>query len=310
MFYMRDSFFERIYTRMKFNDKIFFLTGDVGSPVLDKVKSDFKDRFINVGISEQNMINVSAGLAMEGFEVYAYGIASFFLRCVDQIRNSLLLTNQMKKLNVNLLATGKGVSYETAGPAHHSLEDLPVLNIFPGMDIFVPSDSVMSQRMADELPERKGIKYFCFEGKKSPNFYDETHLFNLVDGFTECSKGKDVCIISQGSILSLAFQIEKKFATLGIKAGVIDVFTSAKNIDANKLLELLSKYKKLLVIEEGYREKGFLISTIKELTGSIKNRVKVYSFGFDDHYIFEVGPREMHYANCGLTVDNVINISN
>jgi transketolase len=307
LYYMRDTFFEQIYKRMSTDKKIFFITADVGAPVIDKISSEFSDRFINVGISEQNMINVVAGLAMEGFEVYAYGIASFFLRCIDQIRNSLLLTNQMNKLNVNLLATGKGVSYETAGPAHHCMEDLPVLNIFPGMELFVPSDSVMAREMAIELAMSKGVKYFCFDGKKLENLYVDNYQFELSDGFIEHTKGTDICIISQGSILSLALEVANNFKKLGIDTGVLDLFASLKSVNYDKFAKIISQYKKLIVIEEGYRDKGLLINTVKELTYNISKNISVYSFGFDDQYVFEVGPRTMHYSNCGLSIENVVN---
>ncbi len=212
----------------------------------------------------------------------------------------------MNKINVNLLATGKGISYETAGPAHHSLEDLATLNVLPGMEIFVPSDSVMAKEMAQEVPAHKGVKYFCFEGKKSPNFYDENYKFKFSDGFTEYNKGKELCLISQGSILSLGLEVADKFKNIGINAGIIDVFASSRSINREKLIKAISGYKKLLVIEEGYRHKGLLINTVRELTFNISSNTEIHSFGFDDKYIFEVGPREMHYKNYGLSVDNII----
>ena len=94
MKYMRDSFLESVYQQMSYNGKIFVLSADVGAPALDKIRKDYPSRFINTGIAEQNTINVATGLAMEGYQVYVYGIAAFFLRAADQIRNSLLLYHQ------------------------------------------------------------------------------------------------------------------------------------------------------------------------------------------------------------------------
>ncbi|MCJ7692512.1 MAG: hypothetical protein MUO22_03735, partial [Sedimentisphaerales bacterium] len=74
---MRDALIDRVYKRMYDDDRIFFLSADMGAPSLDKLRGDFKDRFINVGIAEQNLINVATGLALEGFVVYAYAIAGF-----------------------------------------------------------------------------------------------------------------------------------------------------------------------------------------------------------------------------------------
>ena len=83
---MRDALLERIWLSMRDDESIFFTCADFGSPVLDKIREQFPDRFINVGIAEQNLINVSAGLAIEGYKVFAYAIAPFItMRCYEQI---------------------------------------------------------------------------------------------------------------------------------------------------------------------------------------------------------------------------------
>ena len=122
---MRDALIEGIYRRMHDDRQIYFLSADMGAPILDKLRVDFKDRFINVGIAEQNLVNVAAGLALEGFTVYAYAIAPFLLRSYEQIRVNLALSSQVRELNVNIIGVGAGVSYDIRG--------LPiiVLKIYP-----------------------------------------------------------------------------------------------------------------------------------------------------------------------------------
>ena len=108
---MRDVFLERIWQSMKTDDTIFFITADFGSPVLDKIREDFPDRFANVGIAEQNLINVTSGLALEGFKVFAYAIAPFItMRCYEQIRVNLALLSKVRPMNVNLIGVGAGYS--------------------------------------------------------------------------------------------------------------------------------------------------------------------------------------------------------
>ena len=105
---MRDAFLERIWLAMAKDSKIFFVTADFGSPVLDKIRADFSDRFVNVGIAEQNLINISAGLALEGYTVFAYAIAPFItMRCYEQIRVSLALLSVVRDINVYLLGVGE-----------------------------------------------------------------------------------------------------------------------------------------------------------------------------------------------------------
>ena len=98
---MRDAFLRRILDAMDRDARIFFLTADFGSPVLDDMRSRHADRFCNVGVAEQNLINLSAGLALEGYNVFAYAIAPFLtMRCFEQIRVNLCLLSQVRQLSV------------------------------------------------------------------------------------------------------------------------------------------------------------------------------------------------------------------
>src|SRR5208337_5213045 len=107
---------------------------DFGSPKLDKLREDFSDRFINVGIAEQNLVNVSTGLALEGYTVYAYAIAPFLvMRAFEQIRNNMSLLYHTRELNVNLIGVGAGLSYDVSGPTHHSVEDIAIIRTLPNM---------------------------------------------------------------------------------------------------------------------------------------------------------------------------------
>ena len=134
---MRDAFLESIYQAMSHNKNIYFLTADFGAPILDKIRNEYKNRFINVGVAEQNLINISSGLASEGYDVYAFAIAPFItMRCYEQIRINLALTSSLKKINVNLIGVGAGVSYDVSGPTHHCLEDLSIMSLLPNFTIF------------------------------------------------------------------------------------------------------------------------------------------------------------------------------
>jgi transketolase len=117
---MRDVFIETLTLKMADDDKIFFLSADFGSPALDKLRELYPNRFINVGIAEQNLINVATGLALEGFKVYAYAIAPFVtMRCFEQIRVNLSVLPQVRPVTVNIVGVGAGFSYDMSGPTHH-----------------------------------------------------------------------------------------------------------------------------------------------------------------------------------------------
>ena len=143
---MRDVFLLSIYEKMAEDNTIFFVTADFGSPILDKIRADYPDRFINVGIAEQNLINVSVGLALEEFTVYTYAIAPFItMRCYEQIRVNISILSHLREMNINLIGVGAGVSYAMSGPTHHCLEDLSIMKTLPNMEVFSPSDYITAQ---------------------------------------------------------------------------------------------------------------------------------------------------------------------
>ncbi len=302
MKYMRDSFLDCVFQEMGVRNDTFVLSADVGAPALDKIRTQYPSRFINTGIAEQNTINVAVGLALEGFHVYVYGIATFFLRAVDQIRNSLLLTHQHTPLRVTILATGRGISYETAGPTHHCLEDLPTFSAFPGIELYVPSDALMAGAMAKWI-SGKGVRYVCCDGKKVPSIYQDGHQFDFSDGFVVRRGGAKSCIVSLGGMLALAEEVTAFMRSKGIDVGVIDLFAPTE-FNKEKLLLALQTYKSVVTLDEGYREEGILAVQLQNLL--FGTGVTLHKFGFERKYIFEPGPREMHYKNAGITIDNIV----
>jgi len=147
---MRDAFLGRICDAMALDPAIYFTTADFGSPVLDRIRGQFPDRFANVGIAEQNLINVSAGLAIEGYKVFAYAIAPFItMRCFEQIRVNLALLSKVRSINVNLIGVGAGYSYVVSGPTHQCYEDLTVMRALPNVAVYSPSDHVAAAALFD-----------------------------------------------------------------------------------------------------------------------------------------------------------------
>ena len=137
---MRDVFISALCDRMAGTDSVFFLSADLGAPALDRLRQQHPDRFINVGIAEQSCINTATGLALEGFNAYAYGIAPFIsMRCLEQCRVNLALTNVVRPLNLTILSLGCGLSYDISGPSHHCLEDISLLRSLPVIEIYSPS---------------------------------------------------------------------------------------------------------------------------------------------------------------------------
>ncbi len=156
---MRDALLDRIWLAMAEDPKIFFTCADFGSPILDKIRSDFPERFVNVGIAEQNLINVSAGLALEGYTIFAYAIAPFItMRCYEQIRVNLALLSEVRSMNVNLIGVGAGYSYVVSGPTHQCYEDITLMRAMPNFQVLSPADHVAAASLFDRCMSRQGPK--------------------------------------------------------------------------------------------------------------------------------------------------------
>ena len=136
---MRNSFINRLTEIAKVDKKIFLICGDLGYSVLEPFAEQFPDRFLNVGIAEQNMMHVATGLAFEGYNVFTYSIGNFpTLRCMEQIRYDICYHNA----NVKIVAVGSGYAYGPLGVSHHTTEDIAMLRALPGMIVTAPGDPV------------------------------------------------------------------------------------------------------------------------------------------------------------------------
>ena len=136
---MRTAFIEALCEEAVLDDRIWLLTGDLGYSVLECFAESFPDRYVNVGVSEQNMAGLAAGLAFCGKIVFIYSIGNFpVMRCLEQIRNDTCYHN----LNVNIVAVGGGLAYGAAGYTHHAIEDLGVIRTLPNMTIIAPGDPI------------------------------------------------------------------------------------------------------------------------------------------------------------------------
>ena len=303
---IRDVFIEELHKRMHADERIFFLSADFGSPKLDKLRQEFKDRFINVGIAEQALINISTGLALVGYIVYAYAIAPFLaMRAYEQIRVNLSLQSQLKKLNVNLIGVGAGLSYDVSGPTHHALEDIILMRALPNFTLFSPSDSVVAKEFVGYSIKNNGPKYLRFDGKPLPVIYNTGESISFKDGFSEVKKGKKVCLVSTGYMTHKAVNVAESLAKKGVDIGVIDVFL-IKPLNERRLLKFLSQYRHVITIEEAFINKGGLDSLLSEIIESKSLKIKLTRMGFKDAYLFNIGNREYLHSLAGLSQECII----
>ena len=157
---MRNNFIEQLTLEASVNSKIFLIVGDLGFSVVEKFRDKFPNRFLNVGIAEQNMVGIASGLAKEGFIVYVYSIGNFpTLRCLEQIRYNVCYP----KLNVRIVSVGAGFAYGALGTSHHATEDIGILRTIPNMVICSPSCPNESRILTKFSVKHKGPIYLRLE---------------------------------------------------------------------------------------------------------------------------------------------------
>jgi transketolase len=302
---MRDVLIEQIYRRMFDNERIVFLSADFGSPVLDKLRSTFSDRFINVGIAEQNLINIATGLALEGFIVYAYGIAPFVtMRAYEQIRINLSMLSHTREVNVNLIGVGAGLSYDFTGPTHHCLEDIGIMRLFPNMVLFSPCDSATIDAFVDYSIATNKPKYLRLEGKALPDIPFPHSNIDMDKGFREIRTGHQSCLVCTGYMTHKALRLAEDLKKSNINPGIIDVFL-LKPLNETLLRDALSNYRSIYCMEEAFAKGGGLGALISELAQDYEIDATIQKFGFEDKYCFEIGDREFLHEQNGLGYDRI-----
>jgi transketolase len=242
--------FSNIISRIgKEDDKIIFLSGDLGYKALEEVQEALKDRFINMGVAEQNMISVAAGLAYEGYRVFCYSIAPFIVyRCLEQTRNDVCFHH----LPVCLVGNGGGYGYGIMGATHHALEDIACLSSLPDMTCYVPAFTQDLEFALTDILEKKGPAYLRLGlGKSNPEprgkmsfFYKATH-----------SDAPALTILATGPIINNVIEAILKYSL----KGRFDLFAVAKfpyEEFPEEFLKSIGKSRKLLVVEEHVKSGG------------------------------------------------------
>ncbi|MCX7957281.1 MAG: transketolase [Endomicrobia bacterium] len=304
---MRDVLIEEVYKKMKENRKIIFLSDDFGAPSLDKLRIDFNDRFINVGIAEQNLISIASGLALEGFVVYAYGIASFMtMRCFEQIRVCLSQMAQVRDINVNIVGVGAGISYDISGPAHHSYEDVTLMRSLPNLVLFSPSDNLLTKKFVDFSVKIKQPKYLRLDSKPLQAIYNKNNKIDFKKGFYELKKSKGICIVSTGYMTHKALAVAAEFEKEKIDIGIVDIFI-LNPIDQDALVETLKKYDIIITLAEEFINRGGLDSLITFLLMRSNKTYKLINLGFDK-YVFSVGSREYLHRKFNLGKEDILKL--
>ena len=297
---VRDAFFDRVYCLAQKDRNIVFLTDDMGAYSLDAFKKNLPDQFINVGVAEQNMISVAAGLALGGKKVFAYGIAPFItMRCYEQIKVDLCCMN----LPVTIVSVGAGYTYGSDGPTHHAIHDIAIMRSLPEMTILNPSDAAMTAVCAEISYKNNSPCYVRIERGKLPQIYDN-HGNDFSEGLKCLKSGADITIIATGEMVHRAFKVAERLAQYSIDAGVID-FYRIKPVNENLLIKFLNHSKKVTTIEENSIIGG-IGTIVSEVLSDNNKQIPLKRLAVNDYHCYKYGDREWLNALAGLDEDSIV----
>jgi transketolase len=299
---MRTAFIEQLIIEARSNPGIFLLVGDLGFSVVEPFAQAFPDRFLNVGISEQNMAGIAAGLAMQGYCVYIYSIGNFpTLRCMEQIRYDICY----HKLNVKIIAVGGGYSYGSLGASHHATEEIGMLRTIPDLVVCAPGDPVEARLVTTFSAAYPGPCYIRLGKAGEPLVHAPGGLKALELGDILClRKDGEVAVLSTGGVLKYAVDFVN---TAGLTAGIYS-FPFVKPMNKVQLLDILKKYKKIITIEEHQSQCGFGSAILEQMhdfaeDGKLDRMPAVKRVAIPDKFYSIAGSQEFLRKTAGITLE-------
>jgi transketolase len=259
---LRDTYGKVLAELGKENPDIVVLDADLCPSTMTHYFGEaFPERFFGVGIAEQNMVGIAAGLAASGKIPFASTFAVFAPgRCFDQIRVSVA----QSKLNVKIVSTHAGVTVGEDGESHQALEDLALTGALPGLTIIVPADAIETAQAIRAVAALNGPCYVRLCRPKLPTIYDSSYRFEIGKAFT-LRPGNEVTVIAMGVMVSAVLDAHAELAKEGIGCRVLNMSTF-KPIDEAAILRAAAETGAIVTAEE-HQEAGGLGSVVARVTG-------------------------------------------
>ena len=296
----RDATFEELYDIALKDESVVVLTADTGARKFREFQATMPERFHNVGVAEQNMMSVAAGLALSGKHVFVFGISNFVtLRCFEQIKIDIC----SMRLPVTILGMGTGYGYSSDGPTHHMTEDVSVMRSLAGMTIWSPSDCMATARMVHLAHEMPSPSYIRIDKGPFPRIYDNgDHDFS--DGLAVLRAGRDLTIAATGIMVGQALELADGLSGHSIKAGVVDLYR-LKPVNKELLVKVAGDSKRVVTLEE-HTVLGGLGSIVCEALADCGVSLPIKTFGIGDRSRSETGSREWLRSLEGLDIPSLL----
>lgn len=298
---MRTNFINQLIEEARRNEKIFLLVGDLGYHVIEPFAEEFPDRFLNVGIAEQNMAGIAAGLAMTGYNVYFYSIGNFpTIRCLEQIRNDIAY----HQANVKVVSVGAGYAYGSLGATHQATEEIGALRVLPNMVVATPGDPLEARAITKISASYDGPMYIRL-GKAGEKTVHSEDSIDLKIGDI-CSiitrEGNQTAVFACGNILDAALhQINEENLNYDLYS-----VPFVKPINKEQLINIVKTHPAgLITIEEHQSSCGMGSAIVEVLNalyyeGDIEVYPKVKRIAIPDEFADVVGTQVFLREHEGL----------
>ena len=260
-------------------DNLMVLTCDVSTSAgLDRFRKTCPDKYLDLGIAEQNMIGVAAGLASENFNVITTTFAPFqTMRCCEQIKVNLGYMGQ----KICMVGIASGLALGTLGYTHCCIEDVGILRSIPGITIISPADSLETVKALESAVKSENPTYLRLTGSSNnPIIYNKDYEFKIGKSIT-LREGKDITIFCAGSMVYQSLEVAKILESKNISTKVVNMHT-IKPVDKMAIEEACDS--NLIVSIEEHNVIGGLGSAIAEYKSSLKDSPKQLILGIKDTY--------------------------
>lgn len=251
---MRNAFIDELTSLAEKNENIFLVVGDLGWSVIEPFADKFPERFLNVGVAEQNMMSLSAGLASEGYHVFVYSIANFpTFRCAEQIRNDV----DYHAFPVTIVTVGGGVAYGNLGYSHHAVQDYSLIRSMPNMLIAAPGDPLEVRSCLRYIVDNPQPSYLRLGKAGEPNIHKKEPIVEPGEWLQICppsDKENGAIFLTTGSTLNLAISERSKpsFSDYGVYS--VPLWGMKYKC---KQLSKIKEFKNLIPIEDHLLDGGF-----------------------------------------------------
>ena len=279
-------------------DVVVLCSDSRGSASLAPFAKEFPGQFVEVGIAEQDLVGIAAGLAKMGKKAWAASPASFVTtRSYEQAKVDCAYSNT----NVKLIGISGGVSYSALGMSHHSAQDIAAMSAIPNMRVYLPSDRFQTRCLFEALLKDEKPAYIRLGRNAVEDVYEEGNVPFEIDRATGVTEGADALIVACGEMVKPAMDAAALLRKQGIGATVLDMYC-VKPLDAQGLLAA-AKGKKLVVTVEEHSPFGGLGSMVSQVVGA-NDPKKVINLALPDAPVITGNSKEV-FKHYGLDTEGI-----